>query len=160
MASSPNQVPRLAEWQEEYEPVTVPATASKPPRAESAKVQSRQAGAGFAAAPAAVADPDPAVPVPGSAGPTQASASTLLLPSARNARSAPAARPRPTGRTAMRGLTIGAVGVATFLAFRSAASINLFIAGNVGAGIFALVVAAALNGSALRTFRRFRGGGG
>lgn len=138
MASSPNQVPRLAEWQEEYEPTALSGATS-----ERGKVTPRASDVTAArkpVAPAKLATPagQPFIPRPAEAPPTAVSA-TAAHPTKKQS---PAAEPAQRGN-AVRAALLVALVVAMFgtLIF-FAAGINLFVRADVSAGIACMVIAA------------------
>ena len=162
MASSPNQVPSLAEWQEEYELVTVPA-ASKPGRATRARAQTRQTGTVGAEAPAssAAAQNRPAAPLMttiAAEAPAAASASRSIKPAPAKGAALSPKPGRPSGaRAAARGLTAAVMAVTMFLTVVFfAAFINLFIKGDVSAGIAAILFTAGFGWLSWRLRRRLR----
>lgn len=139
IASSPNQVPRLLEWQEEYEPVVVASTTvprSVRRAAPATPGQVDYLGEDTAPAPSlASATPAAHAAVSGQ--------QSFTSPPATVPSTGPSPQ-RRAGRTAMRGVIIAAIAGAMFLSvIFIGTGINLFGSGSAGAGVFSLAMAAA-----------------
>lgn len=161
MANSPNQVPRLVEWREEYEPVTVTAAASKPARTAGAKAQPRRTDTDGAEEPSAAAMLGTAVPVQAPTSTKMSAAAPPVRPVASASTSETATVPRsdrPSGaQAAVRGLIVAALAVTMFLTVVFfAACINLFIKGDVSAGIASALFTAGFGWLSWKLSRRLK----
>lgn len=153
IASSPNQVPPLVAWQEEYEPVvSANATIKREKIASRASVGHATEGWKL---PAPV-KPDASTSQPSDPGPVAAAPTTVSAPAV------PPTNQPPSAKSAQRGNPVRAVlfvalvvaMFATLIFF--AAGINLLGIGNVGAGIFSTVIAAGSGWLSWKFFGKLR----
>lgn len=139
IASSPNQVPRLVEWQEEYEPIAVAGATTQrgkvPPRAAASDVTEARTPA----APAKVASPagPPFMPGPAEAG-SPAVIATAVHPEKQPPAVEPAHRTNAARAALIVGLVVAMFGTLIFFA----AGVNLLGKTDVSAGIASMAIAA------------------